>query len=64
MKENQMKRTVKKLFLTADKVSSAVKGVGGYASTFIVGVALNTALNSKNENGDSDESEYSEGDNE
>lgn len=64
MKENQMKRTVKKLFLTADKVSRAVKGVGGYAGTFIVGVAWKTALDSKNENGDNDESEYSEGTNE
>lgn len=64
MKENQMKRTVKKLFLTADKVSRTVKGAGGYAGTFIVTAALKTALDSKNENGDNDESEYSEGNNE
>lgn len=58
MEENQMMRTVKKLFLKADKYSRAVKGVGGYAGMFIVGVAVKTVVDSKNENGDNDESEY------
>jgi hypothetical protein len=40
-----------------------VKGVSGYAGPLIVGMVLKNALNSKNENGDNDESEYSEGNN-
>lgn len=56
MEENKIKRTVKKSFLTADKVSRMVKCVGGYAGPFIASMALN-ALNSKSKNGDNDENE-------
>ena len=54
MEKNQMKRTVKKLFLKADKVSRGVKDFGGYAVTFFLGLALKTAMDSKNENGAND----------
>ena len=56
MEDNKIKRTVKKLFLTADKVSRTVKCVGGYVGPFIASMALN-ALDSKSENGDNDENE-------
>lgn len=61
MEENQMKRTVKKLFLTADRVSRRVKGLSGYVGSFFVGAALTSALDSKKESGENEESEYSEG---
>lgn len=54
MEGNKIKRTVKKLFLTADNVSRKVKFVGGHAGPFIVGMILKTASDSKNGNEDND----------
>ena len=54
MEKNQMKRTVKKLFLKADKVSRGVIDFGGYAVTFFLCLAFKSALDSKNDNGDND----------
>lgn len=64
MEENKIKRTVKKLFITADNVSRRVKCFGVYAGPFIASMALKTVLDSKSENGDNDENEYSEDNNE
>lgn len=55
---------MKKLFLTANRVSKRVKSFSGYVGLFIIGAALTYALDSKKENGDNEESEYSEGNNE
>lgn len=55
---------MKKLFLIADRVSKRVKSLSGYVGLFIIGAALTYVLFSKKENGDNEESEYSEGNNE
>jgi len=64
LEDKPPRRTVKKLFLTANRVSKRVKSFSGYVGLFIIGAALTYALDSKKENGDNEESEYSEGNNE
>ena len=54
MEENQAKRTVKKKFLTADKVGKTIKGFGGYALTFAVGALAKEALTPKKNENNSD----------
>lgn len=53
MGKNQVKRTVKQKFLIADNVGKIVKGVGGNVGVLIAGAMLKTALDAKNEKGDS-----------